>query len=112
MKIQKEKNLSHSKLGDFFHYLENPKNIRLYESVLRRYLDVSMKDSLDIIELLVSMDIIEPVYRLKLQDRFIEGEYNDLKDIPSTIFDDERYEDIKIDFSRNVFVYFKVIRDE
>lgn len=96
----------------FLDRLDNFANNRLYISYIRRFFNISKKDSLDIIEILVNLDIVEPRYKIQFSERFLPIEYDYMREIPSTIFDEELHEDIPIDFNKNVFVFFKVIANE
>lgn len=85
---------------------------RLYLSAVIRILKVSRQNSLDIIEILVKLDIIQPRYLVKINGKLLSTEYEGLEDIPRQIFDDELYEDFSIDIKQDVFMFFKVVRDE
>lgn len=99
-------------LNDFFNELEKPSFNRLYISVVKRFFALSKEDSLDIIEILSDLDILKPVYKIKIHGKLQPGEYEYLRNIPQEIFIEDLYEDVKIDYTKDVFLLFKVIKDE
>ncbi|WP_143353796.1 hypothetical protein [Candidatus Enterococcus testudinis] len=111
-KMMEKKKIDETKTIEFLSKLELKSSSRIYVSFVRRFFDVSEKDSLDIIEILNTLDILKPIYKIKISNRLLPEEYEFLRDIPPIIFDEESYEDRQINFSENVFVFFKVIKDE
>ncbi|OTN77557.1 hypothetical protein A5886_002657 [Enterococcus sp. 8G7_MSG3316] len=110
--MMEKKKIDETKTIEFLSKLELKSSSRIYVSFVRRFFDVSEKDSLDIIEILNTLDILKPIYKIKISNRLLPEEYEFLRDIPPIIFDEESYEDRQINFSENVFVFFKVIKDE
>lgn len=104
-----------AKKADFEQFLEDLELLgesRLYLSAVARILKVSRQNSLDIIEILVKLDIVHPRYLVKINNKLLSTEYEGLEEIPSQIFDDELYEDFPINIKEDVFMFFKVVRDE
>ncbi|ASV82005.1 hypothetical protein [Enterococcus hirae] len=110
--ITEKKGLDEAKVIEFFKILEKKSTSRVYVSVIRRFFDIREKDSLDIVEILSKLDILKPVYKIKISDTLLPSEYEYLRDIPENIFIEDLYEDITIDFSKHVFLFFRVIKDE
>lgn len=110
--MMEEKKLDETKANEFLSKLELKNSSRIYVSFVRRFFGVSEKDSLDIIEILNELDILKPAYKIKISNKLLPKEYEFLRDIPPIIFDDESYEDRQINFSENVFLFFKVVKDE
>lgn len=96
----------------FLDKLDEYGNNRLYISTIRKFFKISQEESLSVIELLVTLDILKPVYKIKIDDRILSAEYDYMKDIPPFAFDEDNYEDVPINFTNNVFVFFRVISDE
>ncbi|WP_271489461.1 hypothetical protein [Enterococcus sp. 5H] len=105
-------NLPQEKVKRFLDKLDEYGNNRLYISTIRKFFKISQEESLSVIELLVTLDILKPVYKIKIDDRILSAEYDYLKDIPPFTFDEDKYEDVPINFIDNVFVFFRVISDE
>ena len=110
--ITEKKGLDEAKVIEFFNILLKKSTSRVYVSVIRRFFDIREKDSLDIVEILSKLDILKPVYKIKISDTLLPSEYEYLRDIPENIFIEDLYEDITIDFSKHVFLFFRVIKDE
>lgn len=110
--ITEKKGLDEAKVIEFLKILEKKSTSRVYVSVIRRFFDIREKDSLDIVEILSKLDILKPVYKIKISDTLLPSEYEYLRDIPENIFIEDLYEDITIDFSKHVFLFFRVIKDE
>lgn len=81
-------------------------------SFVRRSLKLSQKDSLDVIEILTDLDILKPIYKIKLSEGFFQKEYETMRQLPSFIYDENLHEDIPVDLTKNIYIFFRVIIDE
>lgn len=97
---------------EFLNKLDDSTDERIYLSFVRSFFRLSEKDALSIITILVRLKILESRYKLMLNDRMLPEEYNYLKEVPSQIFDDETYENVQISFEKNVYLFFRVVKDE
>ncbi|MGF2130429.1 hypothetical protein [Lactococcus lactis] len=96
----------------FFYRLDNFGDKRLYISSVQRLLDISKKDSIDIVALLTDLNILTMRYQVKIGDTLYEKVYDKSYQIPKTVFDENLCEDIPVSFEKNVFVFFLVNNDE
>jgi len=88
--------------------LENFGEKRLYTSVIQRILGITKQESLRVTEKLVNLNILITYYQVKINEKFYEGEYTAFYNIPDTVFDDDTFQDIEVDYNKNIYVFFKV----
>lgn len=108
LEITQLKKLPQHDVENFLQKLDNIKNGKLYVSAVQRLLKLREQDSLDVIEKLIELNIVGMRYQIKIDDTLYPEEYKQLKDIPSSVYNDELYEDLIIDKEKNVFVFFRV----
>lgn len=106
--IESLENLSPELVEKLLDRLESFGKNRLYVSAVQRNLNISKQDALEVIEILVRLRILNIRYQIKIDDVFYPEEYEKLKDIPGSVYDDESNTDIKIDMEKNIFVFFRV----
>ncbi|MDT2669508.1 hypothetical protein [Enterococcus dongliensis] len=113
------KNIVKSKMADFDYIkadkvegfllqLDRYENKRLYASYIQRYFEITRKETFTIVNSLMEQDIIDPCFQIKIGERFLPGEYNNLSEIPETIFDEENGYDVTVKYEDNIFVFYKV----
>ncbi|WP_068164920.1 hypothetical protein [Pseudolactococcus plantarum] len=99
-------------VDSFLNSLDNFKNKRIYTSYVQRKFSISKQDSRKIISILVDSDILITVFQIKIRDKTFPKEYTTFSEIPDFIFDDDLYADLKVDLTKDVFVFFKVNKNE
>lgn len=110
--MEQKKKIPKKVTMEFLNKLDNFNDERVSLSFVRRFFKLNEKEALSVVNILVRLHILESKYKLILNDKILSKEYNYLKEIPSEIFDDEIYENVKISFEKNVYLYFKVVKND
>ncbi len=103
MKVDEER------IINFFDTIERSESSNIYASVISRFFNLSRKETLDVMDILVETKIAKRIYKIKISDKFFPEVYQSLQDIPKSIMDEESYVEVPTEFAKHVFVCLKVI---
>lgn len=102
------KNLSLISVKKFLDKLDNFGTKRLYITAVQKNLDVSKQEALDVIEILVLLDIINPRYQIQIEGQLLPEVYEKIVDIPDSVFWEDDCEDIEVNLEKHVYMFFEV----
>lgn len=88
--------------------LDSYEHKRLYASVVQRILHSTPKDTYEVLDTLISLGILKRNYQIKIRDNFLPEEFQNLSDLPESIFDEDQGYDIPVRYEDNVFIFYRV----
>lgn len=88
--------------------LDSYEHKRLYASVVQRILKSTPKGTYEVLNTLISLGILKRNYQIKIRDNFLPEEFQNLSDIPESIFDEHQGYDIPVRYEDNVFIFYRV----
>ena len=100
--------LTDDQISKLITFLENLNNRRVYASAIQRLLSLTKVETYNLIEILLENCILLRRYQIKLRDNYFPGEYVNFYEIPSSIYDEDKDEDIEISIEKHIFVFYKV----